>query len=159
MVRFFSRFQGGKFLFWGSVDTTFPVFIYWLWDQQCNDLRLVLDIDPGSPEIITWIKGEMFFQIHSSLKTTISYKCLTRWLHISLRHSSRYLRIPDSYDAKIAKICNCWTFWPVIQLISTFYIYGALGKRAFCRILNRGIISWITCQNVQKLQIFTILAS
>ena len=24
------------------------------------------------------------------------------------------LRIPDSYDAKIAKICNFWTFWPVI---------------------------------------------
>ncbi len=27
------------------------------------------------------------------------------------------LRLPDSYDAKIAKICNLWTFWPVIQLI------------------------------------------
>ena len=22
------------------------------------------------------------------------------------------LRIPDSYDAKIVKICNPWTFWP-----------------------------------------------
>ena len=22
------------------------------------------------------------------------------------------LRIPDSYDAKIEKICNFWTFWP-----------------------------------------------
>ncbi len=28
------------------------------------------------------------------------------------------LRIPNSYDAKIAEICNLWTFWPVIQLIS-----------------------------------------
>ncbi len=27
------------------------------------------------------------------------------------------LRIPDSYDAKIAKFCNFWTFWPVTQLI------------------------------------------
>ena len=27
------------------------------------------------------------------------------------------LRIPDSYDAKIAKIYNLWTLWPVIQLI------------------------------------------
>ncbi len=27
------------------------------------------------------------------------------------------LRILDSYDTKIAKICNLWTFWPVIQLI------------------------------------------
>ncbi len=24
------------------------------------------------------------------------------------------LRIPDSYDAKIAKICKFWTLWPVI---------------------------------------------
>ena len=28
------------------------------------------------------------------------------------------LRIPDSYDAKIAKICNLWTFWPVIKLLA-----------------------------------------
>ncbi len=40
------------------------------------------------------------------------------------------LRIPDSYDAKI---CNLWTFWPEIQLI--------------------------TGQNVQRLQIFAIFAS
>ncbi len=31
-----------------------------------------------------------------------------------------YLRIPDSYDAKIAKICDFWTFWPVIQLIRKY---------------------------------------
>ncbi len=31
------------------------------------------------------------------------------------------LRIPDSYDAKIAKICNFWTFWPVIQLINHLF--------------------------------------
>ena len=67
------------------------------------------------------------------------------------------LRIPDSCDAEIAKICSLWTFWPVIQLTNhlskirhpmlhrckkcsdilkvasvgagdcTFYIYGALG--------------------------------
>ncbi len=28
------------------------------------------------------------------------------------------LRIPDSYDAKIEKICNFWTSWPVFQLIN-----------------------------------------
>ncbi len=28
------------------------------------------------------------------------------------------LRIPDSYNAKIAKICNLWTLWPVIQLMN-----------------------------------------
>ncbi len=27
------------------------------------------------------------------------------------------LRIPDSYHAKVAKIYNLWTLWPVIQLI------------------------------------------
>ena len=78
----------------------------------------------------------------------------------SIQWTKRFLRIPDSYDAKIAKICNFWTFWPVIKLINhLFKIYGSLGKRAFCRILNRGLISWITGQNVQRLLIFTILAS
>ena len=24
--------------------------------------------------------------------------------------------MPDRYDAKIAKICNLWTFWPVMAL-------------------------------------------
>ena len=38
----------------------------------------------------------------------------------------------------------------------TFYIYGALGKKAFCRILKRWLTSWITGQNVQKLQICRI---
>ena len=33
------------------------------------------------------------------------------WCH----HPSYALRIPDSYDAKIAKLCNFWTFWPVMQ--------------------------------------------
>ncbi len=34
---------------------------------------------------------------------------------------------------KKAKICVFLTFWPVIQLIN--HIYGALGKKGFCRIL------------------------
>ena len=40
-----------------------------------------------------------------------------------------------------------------------FYIYGALGKRAFCRNPKRWIIDWITGQNVQKSQNFAIFAS
>ena len=41
------------------------------------------------------------------------------------------LRIPDTYEAKIAKKkkknSKFWTFWPLIQLIHcSFYIYGAL---------------------------------
>ena len=35
------------------------------------------------------------------------------------------LRIPDSYDAKIAKICNFWTSWPIFQLLNhLFWIDG-----------------------------------
>ncbi len=30
--------------------------------------------------------------------------------------SKHYLRILASYEAKIAKICNFWAFWPVIHL-------------------------------------------
>ena len=41
----------------------------------------------------------------------------------------------------------------------TFYIYGALGKKAFCWILKRWFISRITGQNIQKLQILLFFAS
>ncbi len=41
----------------------------------------------------------------------------------------------------------------------TFYIYGALGKKAFCRIWKRWFISWITGQNVQKLRILLFFTS
>ena len=34
----------------------------------------------------------------------------------------------------------------------TFYIYGALGKKAFCWILKRSFISGITGKNVHKWQ-------
>ncbi len=34
----------------------------------------------------------------------------------------------------------------------TFYMYGALGKNAFCRILKRLFINGITGQNVQRWQ-------
>ncbi len=30
------------------------------------------------------------------------------------------VRIPDSYDERIMKICNLWTFWPLINLIKLF---------------------------------------
>ncbi len=36
-------------------------------------------------------------------------------------HSPHGLRIPDSYDAKIAEICNLWTFWPAIQLTNRLF--------------------------------------
>ncbi len=49
--------------------------------------------------------------------------------------------------------------WAHINVKLHFSIYGALGKKAFCRILKRWVISWITSQNVQRLQIFAISAS
>ena len=36
---------------------------------------------------------------------------------VSLSNHWKFLRIPDSYGAKIAKICNFCAFWPIIQLI------------------------------------------
>ena len=47
----------------------------------------------------------------------------------------------------------------LIKCHCTFYIYGPLGRKAFCRILKICFISWITSLNVQKLQIFAIFAS
>ena len=41
----------------------------------------------------------------------------------------------------------------------TFCIYGALGKRALCRISKRWFTTWIAGQNVQKLQILLFFAS
>ncbi len=38
-------------------------------------------------------------------------------------------------------------------------MYGVLGKKGLCRILKRWFIGRITGQNVQRLQIFAILAS
>ncbi len=40
------------------------------------------------------------------------------------------IRIPDSYDAKIAKICNLWTFWPVIQPINHLF---KIRQKAFAK--------------------------
>ncbi len=56
--------------------------------------------------------------------------------HDKVKDEFVLLRIPDSYDAKIAKICNLWTLCPVIQPIHN-----------------------LTYHNVQKLQISVIFAS
>ncbi len=39
-------------------------------------------------------------------------------LYAKLHVLAEALRIPDSYGAKI---CNFWTFWPVIQLINHLF--------------------------------------
>ncbi len=63
------------------------------------------------------------------------------------------LRIP----AKIAKFCNIWTFWPVIQLINHLFkiwqkaflpnvpsmhvlLLWRIGLKGFCRILKRFLL-------------------
>ena len=43
------------------------------------------------------------------------------------------LRIPDSYDAKITKKCNLWTFWPVIQLINHLFKIWQKGLFRRCK--------------------------
>ncbi len=40
----------------------------------------------------------------------------------------RVIRLPYRNDAKIAEICNLWTFWPVIQPISHLF---KIGQKAF----------------------------
>ncbi len=78
------------------------------------------------------------------------------YLDLLLKCSS--LRIPDSYGAKIAKIYNFWTSWPVFQLVR--HLVKILQNKIFFRqILKRWLISWNTGQDVQKLQIFAIFAS
>ncbi len=50
------------------------------------------------------------------------------------------------YEAKTANINNFWKLWSIILLI--------------CHLFNiRYLIGWITCQNVQKLQILPFCAS
>ncbi len=47
----------------------------------------------------------------------VTEKKITSKGPLKKKSTFKQLRIPDSYDAKIAKNCNLWTFWPVIQLI------------------------------------------
>ncbi len=45
------------------------------------------------------------------------------------------LRLPHRNDAKIAKVCNIWTFWLVIQLIHRLF---KIRQKAF---LQKGLLS------------------
>ncbi len=53
------------------------------------------------------------------------------------------LRLPHRNDAKIAKFCNLWTFWIVIQLINHLF---KIQKNAFCPTLLRWNL-WSVGQN------------
>ena len=80
-----------------------------------------------------------------------------RWYFPPHYKFSESLRLPHRNDAKIAKICECWTFWPVIQPITN--LFKIWQKAFFFWILKRWLISWITSKNVQKFQIFAISTS
>ena len=74
-----------------------------------------------------------------------------------------FIGIPDSYDAKIAKIRNFWTFWPVIQLIKRSYFSLFTSKehwaKGFLSDFEKMVYQLNTGQDVQKLRIFAIFAS
>ena len=56
----------------------------------------------------------------NSIQVLANYKIpLAKFLRVLLHVLlySKSLTILASYEAKIAKICNFWTFWPVIQLM------------------------------------------
>ena len=53
------------------------------------------------------------------------------------------LRLPDTYEPKIAKIGNFWTFWHVIQPICHLF---KIQKRAFFLTLLR----WKKCSDILK---------
>ncbi len=108
---------------------------------------------------------------HCNILFHILYKsCIRRWvsnftIYIPKEHTQR-LRIPDSYDAKIAKICNLWTLWLVIQLINHLLKIRQKSIFAQCSIdvksavtVFKLVISLITGHNVQRLKIFAIFAS
>ncbi len=64
---------------------------------------------------------------------------------LSDTHPFDTLRIPDSYDAKIAKICNVWTFWPVFQLISHLFKIRQIGLFVQCLIhVKSAVIAFFT---------------
>ena len=60
--------------------------------------------------------------IHACLKPLCDrqYYCTVTLIRIIL-YDYLLLRLPHRNDAKIAKICNFWTVWPVIQLINHLF--------------------------------------
>ncbi len=51
------------------------------------------------------------------------------------------LRLPHTNDAKIAKICNLWTFWLVIQVKNHLWHLFKIQKKAFCPMFHK----WNKC--------------
>ena len=66
-----------------------------------------------------FVLSTLVFRVLYDISITII--TVLMWLNIAISPVFLPLRIPDSYDAKIAKICNFWTFWPVIQPINHLF--------------------------------------
>ena len=64
---------------------------------------------------ITHIWTSSMTYIMGKPRKTISHLCGINRFFSQFRLGQVLLRIPDSYGAKIAQICNLWTFWPAIQ--------------------------------------------
>ncbi len=73
------------------------------------------------------------------------------------------LRIPDTYDAKIAKICNIWTFLLVTQLIDNLLKIRQKEqhweKRRFAGFLKDGLLAELQARVSRGCIFFAIFAS
>ncbi len=79
------------------------------------------------------------FQKNMSNKTALCQVVKKSWhsiAYIAILKQSLSLRIPDSYDAKIAKICHLWTLLPVIQLNDHIYRPERPNIVFFCNFCN-----------------------
>ncbi len=105
----------------------------------------------------SWILS--LFKLHLLIDTFREmFYCVGRnfvFFFLFIYWSRKALRILDTYEAKNGKICNFWTIWPVIQLIND---HLQIWLRHICPTVHR-FISWITGQNVHKLQILLFSAS
>ena len=67
-----------------------------------------------------WLVSDGHFQKICEKMWPMFY--LDRWYSLSC-----LLRIPAMYEVKNSKICNFWTFWPVIQLINHLFRFWKNG--------------------------------
>ena len=93
-----------------------------------------------------WIGGSLlrFVNSYGILDNPLACSYIFFAVLLFLKEKNTKLRLPDSYEAKIAKIGNFWTFWPVIQLI---YHLFKIQKRAFLPTLLR----WKKCSDILKI--------
>ncbi len=95
-----------------SMSNTFPIqsspgshllWFRWLWVPMEAHFLIYLFTNN-----IAWVKG-----------FRLCFVCLWIFCNTFRDPFIHHLRIPDGYDAKIAKTCSFWTFWPVFRLILT----------------------------------------